>query len=127
MIEPRLIRKYANRRLYDTVRSQYVNLVDVRHLIAEGSTIRVVDQSSGRDITNSILLQIIGGMEKDSSALLTSEFLTDLIRVAGKSNDPGLAMRLQNALSNALAFAGEKPGNAQYVLIVSISDLDVVV
>jgi len=106
MTEARLIRKYANRRLYDTVRSQYVNLVDVRHLIAEGSAIRVVDQSSGRDITNSILLQIIGGMEKDSGALLTSEFLTDLIRVAGKTHDPGLAMRLQNALSNALAFPG---------------------
>ena len=79
MNEPRLIRKYANRRLYDTVRSRYVNLADVRNLIADGVRVRVVEQSTSRDITNSILLQIIGSMERDDGALLTTGFLTDLI------------------------------------------------
>ena len=102
MNEPRLIRKYANRRLYDTVRSRYVNLADVRNLIAEGTRVRVVEQSSSRDITNSILLQIIGSMERDDGALLTTGFLTDLIRTSGSVSDPGLPERLQTALRNAL-------------------------
>jgi len=102
MNEARLIRKYANRRLYDTVRSRYVNLADVRKLIADGIRVRVVEQSTSRDITNSILLQIIGGMERDDGALLTTGFLTDLIRAAGSESDPGLPERLQSALRGAL-------------------------
>lgn len=102
MNEPRLIRKYANRRLYDTIRSRYVNLADVRNLIAEGVRVKVVEQSTSRNITNSILLQIIGGMERDDGALLTTGFLTDLIRTAGGGSDPGLPERLQTALRNAL-------------------------
>lgn len=102
MNEPRLIRKYANRRLYDTVRSRYVNLADVRNLIADGVRVRVVEQSTSRDITNSILLQIIGGMERDDGAILTTGFLTDLIRTAGSESDPGLPERLQTALRGAL-------------------------
>ena len=102
MNEPRLIRKYANRRLYDTVRSRYVNLSDVRNLIADGVRVRVVEQSTSRDITNSILLQIIGGMERDDGAILTTGFLTDLIRTAGSESDPGLPERLQTALRGAL-------------------------
>jgi polyhydroxyalkanoate synthesis repressor PhaR len=84
------------------VRSRYVNLADVRNLIAEGNPVRVVEQSSGRDITNSILLQIIGSMERDDGALLTTEFLTDLIRTAGGTADPGLPERLQSALRGAM-------------------------
>jgi polyhydroxyalkanoate synthesis repressor PhaR len=102
MNEPRLIRKYANRRLYDTVRSRYVNLADVRNLIAEGIRVRVVEQSSSKDITNSILLQIIGSMERNDGALLTTGFLTDLIRASGSGTDPDLPERLQTALRNAL-------------------------
>jgi polyhydroxyalkanoate synthesis repressor PhaR len=101
MNEPRLIRKYANRRLYDTVRSRYVNLADVRNLIAEGIRVRVVEQSTSKDITDSILLQIIGSMS-DEGTLLTTGFLTDLIRTAGSISDPGLPERLQTALRSAL-------------------------
>jgi polyhydroxyalkanoate synthesis regulator protein len=62
----------------------------------------VVEQSTSRDITNSILLQIIGGMERDEGAILTTAFLTDLIRTAGRGDDPGLPQRLQTALRSAL-------------------------
>jgi polyhydroxyalkanoate synthesis repressor PhaR len=100
---PRLIRKYANRRLYDTVQSRYVNLNDVRNLIVSGKYVKVEDQASKADITNSILLQIIGNQETDSGPLLSADILTDLIRVSANNQDPTLAGRLQQACRGALS------------------------
>ncbi len=100
---PRLIRKYANRRLYDTVQSRYVNLHDVRQLIIAGKFIKVEDQATKKDITNSILLQIIGNQEPDSGPLLSSDVLTDLIRISATNQDPMLPQRLQQACRSALA------------------------
>jgi len=103
--EPRLIRKYVNRRLYDTGESRYVNLEDLRRLINAGSSIRVIDQASNKDITTTVLLQIIGEAEKSGAPLLGAEFLTALIRLADRGDrDPGLAGRLQAALAGT---AGE--------------------
>ena len=65
MGNPRLIRKYVNRRLYDTVESRYVNLEDLRRLVAEGSDIQIVDQATGRDITSSVLLHIIASADTE--------------------------------------------------------------
>jgi polyhydroxyalkanoate synthesis repressor PhaR len=102
MTKPRLIRKYANRRLYDTVRSRYVNLKDVCALIAEGNTIQVEEQASGKDITNSILLQIIGTLDRSSGALLTSDLLMDLIRTAVSNQDPALPEKIRQACNSVL-------------------------
>ena len=102
MTEPRLIRKYANRRLYDTVRSRYVNLDDMRRLIVEGVDICVSDQATGNDITNAILLQILGSLDRNSGALLTAGFLTDLIRAAATNHDRALPERLKIALREVL-------------------------
>ncbi len=100
---PRLIRKYANRRLYDTVQSRYVNLNDVRNLIVSGKYVKVEDQASKANITNSILLQIIGSQETDDGPLLSADILTDLIRVSATNQDPTLAGRLQQACRGALS------------------------
>ena len=102
MSEPRVIRKYVNRRLYDTVESRYVNLEDLRRVINTGGSIRVLDQASGRDITTTVLLQIIGESEKAGTPLLTADFLAALIRLSGRERDPGLGERLQTALRSAL-------------------------
>jgi polyhydroxyalkanoate synthesis repressor PhaR len=96
-----LIRKYVNRRLYDTSESRYVNLEDLRRVITGGGEIRVLDQSNGKDITTTVLLQIIGEAERSGAPLLNAEFLAALIRLAGKERDPGLADRLKAALGNA--------------------------
>jgi polyhydroxyalkanoate synthesis repressor PhaR len=109
MTEPRLIRKYVNRRLYDTTESRYVNLEDLRRVITGGGEIRVLDQSNGKDITTTVLLQIIGEVERSGAPLLTAEFLSALIRIAGKERDPGLAERLQTALSNAVSESRPAP------------------
>ncbi|MCC7329840.1 MAG: hypothetical protein IT484_06745 [Gammaproteobacteria bacterium] len=101
MNEPRLIRKYVNRRLYDTAESRYVNLEDLRRVINAGGEIRVIDQTSSKDITTTVLLQIIGEAEKSGAPLLGADFLAALIRLAGRERDPGLGERLQAALGLA--------------------------
>lgn len=102
MNQPRIIRKYVNRRLYDTTESRYVNLDELRRLIADGAEIRVLERTSGRDITSTILLQIIEETQRNSP-LLSPEFLCELIRLASQDNpDPALAPRLNSALRAAV-------------------------
>jgi len=59
MSDPRVIKKYPNRRLYDTVESRYITLADVRRLVVEKIDFVVVDKKNNADITRSILLQVI--------------------------------------------------------------------
>ena len=101
MNKPKLIRKYVNRRLYDTTQSRYVNLEDLRKLIVGGADIKVVEQATGAEITTTVLLQIIEDSEKHGSHLLKPDFLSKLIRLAGKENDPALPDRLDSALRDA--------------------------
>ncbi len=101
MSQTKLIRKYVNRRLYDTTQSRYVNLEDLRKLIVSGADIKVVEQATGDEITTTVLLQIIEDSEKHGVHLLKPEFLAQLIRLADKESDPALAERLNSALRGA--------------------------
>ena len=75
-----LIKKYANRRLYDTVHSRYVNLKQIFEMIREGHTVEVVDASSGEDLSKVILTQIILEEEKGQRNLLPVDFLHRIIQ-----------------------------------------------
>jgi len=79
----RVIRKYANRRLYDTQQSRYVTLEDLRHLILEEEPFRVEDAKSGEDLTRTILLSIIIEQEQGEgeSEVFSNDLLAQLIRV----------------------------------------------
>ena len=101
MKQPKLIRKYVNRRLYDTTQSRYVNLDDLRRLIIAGSDIKVIEQSSGEDITTTVLLQIIEDVQRAGALLLQPVFLAQLIRLSDRSLDPALPERLNDALCGA--------------------------
>jgi polyhydroxyalkanoate synthesis repressor PhaR len=79
MTEPRIIKKYPNRRLYDTVLSRYITLGDVRALVHQRLPFRVVEQRSGRDLTRSVMLQVIAEQEQHGGAILSEEFLAQLI------------------------------------------------
>ena len=105
MSKPRLIRKYVNRRLYDTESSRYVNLGDLREMILNGDLLQVVDQRTERDITHSVLLQILADVESGSSALLDPEILADLIRRSAAAPDPGLPARIRLAVRGAISSA----------------------
>jgi len=75
----RIIKKYPNRRLYDTEKSSYITLAAVYQLIREDVDFKVVDAESGDDITRSILIQIIIDQENGESPIFTTEMLTKFI------------------------------------------------
>ena len=79
----RVIKKYPNRRLYDTEVSRYITLADLRKLIIEGGEFQVQDANTGEDITRTILLQIITEQEAEGKPLFTSEILMQMIRFYG--------------------------------------------
>ena len=80
---PRLIKKYPNRRLYDTQTSVYITLADNRQLALDGAHFQVVDARSQEDLTRSILLQIIVEGEAGPSPLFPQEMLAQMIRFHG--------------------------------------------
>lgn len=79
----RIIKKYPNRRLYDTSTSSYVALADVKQLVMHHDVFQVVDAKSGEDLTRTILLQIILEHESDGSPILTEQVLSNIIRFYG--------------------------------------------
>lgn len=77
----RIIRKYPNRRLYDTETGRFIKLSDLRALIVSGHDIRVENKDSGEDITRSLLLQVVSEAEAEGRPILSEHLLTDLIRL----------------------------------------------
>lgn len=84
--DARILKKYPNRRLYDTRASRYVTLDDVRKMVLDQERIEVHDSRTGKDLTRSVLLQIIASQEEEGHApLLTNRLLAQLIRFYGSS------------------------------------------
>jgi polyhydroxyalkanoate synthesis repressor PhaR len=82
---PRLIKKYPNRRLYDTQTSTYITLADVKQLVLGQEEFQVLDAKSGDDLTRAILLQIILEEEQAGSPMFTSPVLAQIIRFYGNA------------------------------------------
>ncbi len=98
MAEERLIRKYADRRLYDVAASKHINKDGVRDLIVAGENVRVVDDASGEDITRSVLLQLVASQEIAGQPILSDEMLTQVIRYYGHPMQSMFADYLQKSL-----------------------------
>jgi polyhydroxyalkanoate synthesis repressor PhaR len=81
----RVIKKYPNRRLYDTEISSYITIEDVRQLIVDGEQFEVRDAKSGQDLTRQVLLQIISEHEQDGQPMLSTQLLSQIIRFYGDS------------------------------------------
>ena len=97
-IEPRIIRKYANRRMYDIATSTYMTLEDIKQLILEGDPVQVIDIKTNDDITRGVLLQIILDGENSQSPILSNEFLFQIIRFYGKSFQPAVSPFLEQGI-----------------------------
>ena len=80
---PRIIKKYPNRRLYDTTTSTYITLNDVKGLVLKHVEFRVVDAKTNEDLTRSILLQIILEEENAGVPMFSSDMLSQIIRFYG--------------------------------------------
>src|SRR3954451_4474406 len=85
MSTERIIKKYANRRLYDGSQSRHVTLDDVRKMIVAGERIKVIDDKTQEDITRLILLQVIADQEQFGRPILSTSLLESLIRFYGNS------------------------------------------
>jgi len=83
--EERLIKKYPNRRLYDTQTSTYVTLADIKSLVMANEVFKVIDAKSEEDLTRNILLQIILEEEAGGAPVFSSQMLSQIIRFYGNS------------------------------------------
>ena len=92
MSNTRVIKKYPNRRLYDTEESRYITLADVRDLVINRIDFQVIDKKSGDDITRTILLQVISEQEAHGDPVMSKDFLSQVIR-AYETVMPGFMAR----------------------------------
>ncbi|HEX4942836.1 MAG TPA: polyhydroxyalkanoate synthesis repressor PhaR [Usitatibacteraceae bacterium] len=85
MASPRIIKKYPNRRLYDTETSTYITLAEVKDLVLQYMDFQVQDAKSGEDLTRAILLQIILEEESGGGPMFSTDMLSNIIRYYGHS------------------------------------------
>ncbi|MCG6890277.1 MAG: polyhydroxyalkanoate synthesis repressor PhaR [Gammaproteobacteria bacterium] len=97
--QPRIIKKYPNRRLYDTERSQYVTLQQIRSLVLDEIPFIVIDQKSEDDITRSILLQIILEQESETNPLFSNDNLERFIRYYNAGAHTGFSDYIGKSMS----------------------------
>lgn len=112
MTSVRIIKKYPNRRLYDTDSSRYITLDEIRSLVLARIPLQVTDAKTGENLTNSILLQVISSQESGQSPFLTTEILQGIIRF----HDNPLNRPIGEFIEKAFAFATEHQENfSQYM------------
>ncbi|HEY8011917.1 MAG TPA: polyhydroxyalkanoate synthesis repressor PhaR [Rudaea sp.] len=98
MAQIRIIKKYPNRRLYDTEISSYITLEEVRQLVIDGDDFEVRDAKTGDDLTRTVLLQIITEHEGDGQPMFTTRLLSQVIRFYGDSMQGFMGSYLEKSL-----------------------------
>lgn len=99
----REFKKYPNRRLYDIEQSKYVTVEDIRKIILKGESIRVVDSKTEKDLTRTVLMQIISEQEGEGhEPILTDRVLEQLIRFYGDAMQNIIGRYLEQAIMNFL-------------------------
>ncbi len=103
----RLIKKYPNRRLYDTQTSAYITLADVKQLVLESEDFKVLDAKSGEDLTRSILLQIILEEEAGGAPLFSSIMLSQINRFYGHAMQGMMGSYLEKTMGAFVEIQGK--------------------
>ena len=98
----RVIKKYANRRLYDSTGSRHVTLEDIRKMIVGGEKVRIVDDKSGEDLTRAVLLQVIAEQEQFGTPVLSTELLEAIIRFYGNPVQEMLTRYMEHSVGALL-------------------------
>src|ERR1700726_367012 len=102
MSNQRVIKKYANRRLYDSTGSRHVTLDDLRKMIVSGDKVKVIDNKSGEDLTRAVLLQVISEQEQFGTPVLSTQLLEAIIRFYGNPVQEMLTRYLEQSLGGLL-------------------------
>ena len=76
-----IVKRYSNRKLYDTQKKKYIVLNDIQNMLQSGFEIRVINNDTGEDITSKTMAEIIAGAERNQNGFLSQEFLSSLIRI----------------------------------------------
>jgi len=97
--ETRTIKKYPNRRLYDTKDSKYITVNDIRNLVVENIPFTVIDSQSEKDITRTVLLQIIIEQESERNPLFTTDNLENFIRYYGQNHQHAFSEYMNQSLA----------------------------
>lgn len=104
MSQGRVIKKYPNRRLYDTEISRYITLEEIRQLVLSGEDFNIVEKRTGKDITRTILLQVISEQEEGGNPIFTTEVLRNIIRFYGDT----MQSMMSSYLELSVAFFSEQ-------------------
>ncbi|HPP46829.1 MAG TPA: polyhydroxyalkanoate synthesis repressor PhaR [Accumulibacter sp.] len=121
--QPRLIKKYPNRRLYDTKTSAYITLSDVKDLVLYRENFNVLDAKTGEDITRSILLQIILEEEAGGMPLFTTDLLAQMIRFYGHAMQGMLGKYLESNIKSFIDFQKKLQEQSQQIYGESASQM----
>jgi len=100
MSDTRVIKKYPNRRLYDTQISSYITLNDIKELVMSYSDFKVIDAKTGDDLTRCTLMQIITEEETSGQPLLTAEILKEFVRFYGDSMQAMMSRFLEHSIKH---------------------------
>ena len=111
----RTIKKYPNRRLYDTANSGYITLADVKQMVLEQIEFQVIDAKSGDDLTRAILLQIILEEESGGLPMFSSEMLTQMIRFYGTAQQTIIGQYIEQNVQAFLAIQKKLSEQAKQV------------
>jgi polyhydroxyalkanoate synthesis repressor PhaR len=113
--QSRLIKKYPNRRLYDTRTSSYITLTDVKELVLNHEEFQVVDAKTNEDLTRSILLQIILEEEAGGAPMFTSDLLAHMIRFYGNAMQGMMGKYLENNIKAFTEMQGKLQDQARSI------------
>ncbi|MDH5285579.1 MAG: polyhydroxyalkanoate synthesis repressor PhaR [Betaproteobacteria bacterium] len=111
----RTIKKYPNRRLYDTANSGYITLADVKQMVLDNVDFQVVDAKSGEDLTRAILLQIILEEESGGLPMFSSEMLTQMIRFYGSAQQTMMGQYMEQNVKAFMAIQKKLQDQAKQI------------
>lgn len=121
MNQLRIIKKYPNRRLYDTEVSRYITLDEVKELVIQQIKFKIIDARTEQDMTNYVLLQIISEQEAGHSPIFTTEILQNMIRFYGNPLQKTMRHFLEDSFSQ---FSDQKSDITSYFQKLAEGKLD---
>jgi len=116
MNEKRIIKKYPNRRLYDTKDSKYITLEDIGILVSKNKEFVVIDTKTGKELTKNILLQIIIDKEQNSASIFSTEVLIQIIQSYENSYHNVMDSRLKNNIGELISQHKKQQKHGRFVI-----------